>query len=557
VNEKPGWGILFALGVQHIFILSIAFIFPVIIVDAIGGTADQARGLISMAMIATGITTILQALKGGPVGSGYLCPLVNGPAFLSASLLAGKTGGLSLIFGMTAVSGVFEAIFSRLVPKLRAVFPPEVTGTIVMMVGIDLIPTAVRRFAGVDSLHDMPNATAVIVGLITLFAMSGFIVWGKGRIRLYCVLMGLAVGYASAAAAGLFGAEELAQLSAAPFFTLPSFGSYGLSFDVVLLIPFLVATLSSALKTMGDLTMCQKINDADWKRPDMQSISRGMLACSVGNLLSGMLGALGQSVSSSNVSLSVATGAASRAVAYAIGAILICIAFLPKLSLVFVVMPGPVMGACLIFAASFMILAGIQIVMSRLLDARKTFVIGISMVFGLSVEFVGDLYANAHPFIKPFFLSSLSLATLSAVILNLFFRIGISKSARVTLVPGHDSSETVFAYFENQGARWGAPRDVIFRAASVINEFLEAATQLDLSGQPIEFRCSFDEFNMDIDFSYSGKAMIFPDTALSPDQLLDDQCSVLLSGFLIRRHVDSSKTSAAGGLNHIHFHFDV
>lgn len=142
VDESPGLGSLLLLGFQHIFVLSIAFIFPVVIVDAIGGTPDQAQELISTAMVATGIATILQGLNKGYIGSGYLCPLLNGPTFLSASLLTGKAGGLSLIFGMTAIGGAFESLFSLIVPRLRALFPAEVNGTIVTMVGIEIIPIA-------------------------------------------------------------------------------------------------------------------------------------------------------------------------------------------------------------------------------------------------------------------------------------------------------------------------------------------------------------------------------------------------------------------------------
>jgi NCS2 family nucleobase:cation symporter-2 len=135
-------------------------------------------------------------------------------------------------------------------------------------------------------------------------------------------------------------------------------------------------------------------------------------------------------VSSSNIGLSIATGATSRRIAYSTGTILILLAFLPKLSSVFVVMPTPIMGASLIFAVSFMILAGIQIIMSRMIDSRKTFVIGFSIIFGLSVDFVPGLYRDVHPWLHPFFSSSLSLATISAVLLNLFFRIGSPRRRR-------------------------------------------------------------------------------------------------------------------------------
>lgn len=89
--------------------------------------------MIQMSMIATGLGTMLQSLKKGPMGSGYLCPQVCGPSYLSASILAGRAGGLGAIFAGTFFGGFFEAIFSRFVKRMRAFFPPEVTGTVVIM----------------------------------------------------------------------------------------------------------------------------------------------------------------------------------------------------------------------------------------------------------------------------------------------------------------------------------------------------------------------------------------------------------------------------------------
>lgn len=557
VDESPGFIPSVLLGFQHIFVLSISFIFPVVIVDAIGGSPNESRNLICMAMIATGFATMLQGFNRGFVGSGYLCPLVNGPAFLSASLLAGKTGGLSLIFGMTAVASIFEGVFSRVVPKLRAIFPAEVTGTIVTMVGIEIIPISVTRFLGIDRIHAGPYLPSILVGFITLFGMIGFNVWGKGKTRLYSVLIGMAMGYAASFFTGILTTEQVRSLINEPVFRAPAFAAHGLSFNISLLVPFLVATLSSALKTMGDLTICQKINDADWKRPDMRSISRGILACAFGNLVSGLAGGLGQSVSSSNVGLSIATGATSRKIAYAIGILLILAAFFPKLASIFVIMPTPVMGASLIFAASFMILAGIQIITSRMIDTRKTFVIGMSVVFGLSIDLVPGIFKNAHPWIQPFFTSSLSLATICAIILNLFMRIGIAKSARIELVPGLDSSDKIFIFMEENGARWGAFRDVVQRCSSVINEFFEYVTYLGAARENLKVRVTFDEFNLDAYVSYSGPPVTFSDKQPVYAELLEDETAFSqLSSFLITKNTDAIKTSVKDGKCTVHFHFD-
>ena len=557
VDDEPSLTTTLLLGFQHIFILSIAFIFPVVIVSEIGGSPEDAQNLICMAMLATGLSTALQALNKGPVGSGYLCPLVNGPAFVPASLLAGKAGGLALIFGMTAAAGIFEALFSRVVGRMRKFFPPEVTGTVVLMVGVEVIPIAVPKFFGIDSTHTGLQALSFLVALITLAVTAGFNVWGKGKMRLYSLLIGMVAGYAVSFATGILTLDQARLILDSAYFQLPEMGRFGMSFSAAMLVPFMVAALSSALKTMGDLTTCQKINDADWRRIEMRSISRGMLACAAGNITSGLLGALGQSVSSSNIGLSIATGATSRRIGYAAGGILMLLAFFPKLAAIFVIMPTPVMGASLIFAVCFMIMAGIQIIMSRMIDARKTFVVGLSIIFGLSFDVVPGLYEGVDPMLRPILSSSLALATICAVVLNVFFRIGISQKVEFEIDPAADTSEKIFQIMEKQGGAWGARREVIFNAIAAMNELLDAAPFLDLQGKKIALSVQFDEFNLDVRAIYDGKPFDIPTSMPCIDSMHDAAAtSLALAAFTMSRYVDRMSFSMKDGKTELHMHFE-
>lgn len=557
VDDKPPLATTLLLGFQHIFILSIAFIFPVVIVKEIGASPEDAQNLICMAMLATGFSTALQASNKGPIGSGYLCPLVNGPAFIPASLLAGKAGGLALIFGMTALAGIFESLFSQVVSRMRKFFPPEVTGTVVLMVGVEVIPIAVPKFFGVDSTHPEVQAVSFLVALITLVVMAGFNVWGKGKMRLYSLLIGMVTGYAVSIAAGILTADSARLIIDSPSFQLPEIGKFGMSFSTALLVPFLVAALSSALKTMGDLTTCQKINDADWKRIEMRSIGRGMFACGAGNIASGILGALGQSVSSSNIGLSIATGATSRRIGYAAGGILMLLAFFPKLAAVFVIMPTPVMGASLIFAVCFMIMAGIQIITSRMIDSRKTFVIGLSIIFGLSYDALPGFYAAVDPTLRPMFSSSLAVATICAVLLNVFFRLGISQKMEFEIDPAADTSEKIFQLMEKQGGVWGARRDVIMNSIAAMNELLDAAPFLGLMGKKISMSVQFDEFNLDVRAVYEGKPFEIPAAMPSIDFMHDEKASALsLAAFTMSRYVDKMSFSEKDGKTELHLHFE-
>jgi xanthine permease XanP len=558
VDENPKLGTLILLGIQHLSVLTIAFIFPIVIVNAIGGSPIDSENLIRLTMVATGVTTIIMALNRKYIGSGYLCPVLNGPAFLSASILAGTAGGLPLIFGMTMIGGLFETLFSRLVTRLRAWFPAEVTGTIVLMVGIEVIGLAVPKYFGIDANHLQPNPVAIVVSSICFFSMVGFNIWGKGNFRLYSVLLGLIIGYIASIVTGIMTAEDLRYLADVPILTVPKFGSYGISFEAVLIIPFIIAALSSALKTMGDLTTCQKINDADWKRPEMKSIGKGILACGIGNIFSGIIGSLGQSVSSSNIGLSIATGATSRRIAYAAGIIIILLSFFPKLAGIFVIMPTPVMGASLIFSVSFMILAGVQIITSRMLDARKTFVIGVSIIFGLSVSFNAEIYRNFPEWIQPLVSSSLALASVSAIVLNLLMRIGIKKKATILLKAGIDSAETVMPFIEKQGGLWGARKDVIMKSASALNEFMEISTLLNLRSPDIEATLKFDEFNLDVEIAYNGPPVVIPDIRPEADSILDSTAGAsnfalfMMKQFADRITVNSKKEYTIISLHFVH-----
>ncbi len=557
VDDVPPLSACLLLGVQHICIVAIALIFPVVIVRAIGGSPAQAEFMVSMSLFAAGVGTILQALNRKGIGSGYLCPSVCGPSYLSASLLAAKTGGLSLLFGMTMIAGTFEVFLSRAMHRLRVLFPPEVTGTVVAMVGITVIPIAISNFVGLDATDTATERAELIVAIITLGAMLGTSVWSKGKLKLYPVLVGMIIGYVVSYLLGILGAADLRLITDVPVMAVPELEYFGWSFDLLLLAPFLIAVTCSALKSVGDLTTCQKINDLDWKRPDMKNIGGGILADGLSAVTAGLVGTMGQSTSSSNIGLSIGTGATSRRIAYAAGGILVALAFFPKLAAIFVIMPPPVMGATLIYAVSFMIVTGFRIIMSRMLDVRKTFVVGIPLIFGLSVDALPGLYENVHPWIHPIFSSSLSLATILAITLNVILRIGIAQRQRLMLRPGVDTSDTIFAFMDKQGAAWGARREVIYHAIAALTEFYESVSLLKLARSDITVEVSFDEFNLDMDIQYEGTPMEFPAERPTEGELISDtRTTVKLAGFMIMNYVDRLRTELKGDLCRVRFHFD-
>jgi xanthine permease XanP len=559
LDDKPPLWMTVIVSLQHIVIMSVGgLIFPVVIMRAMGGTQDQAHTFLSVSMIAGGTATILQALRTKWIGSGYLCPEGPDPSFLSVSLLAVKIGGLPLLYGMTMIAGFFEMLLAPLMYRLRVLFPSEVTGVVVAMVGISVIPTAVSNFFALDSpTAGASSGIAVSIGFIALAVMIGVNIWGKGKVRQTSLLIGTFVGYALAYAFGILDSTHLRQVAEAHLISVPNMSHLRWSFDIALLLPFLVAILGSMLKNIGDITMAQRINDANWKRPDMKSIRGGIMADGFASMLGGALGGMGQASYSSNVGLSVATGATSRIIAFFTGGIFILMAFLPKLSAVLAIMPRPVIGAILLFAVPFMILAGMQIIMSRMIDARKTFVIGVSMILGISVGMYPRLFENVPFLLRPALSYPLSLATMSVIVLNVILRIGTSKKAHISVDADVNAVELMSDFMEAQGGKWGAPRELVQRVTSTLNEFIESAVAFDLATGRIEIEVTYDEFNLNVNILYPGKPMEFP--VLRPtneDLLRDDAAMSRMAGFLMRKYANRMKSGCEEDLCSIQLHFD-
>lgn len=556
VDERPPLKVTLVLALQHVFFLSFGLIVATMILRALGVEDALARQVICMAMVASGIATVLQALHRGPVGSGFLCTEGVDPTFVSLSIMAGAQGGLPLVYGMTMLSGILEGLFSRFLNRLRVLFPPEVTGVVLLMVGLNIVPLTALKFFGVAHAAAPIDVKELAVGIIALGAMVGTNIWSRGRLKLYSILIGMAAGYAAALATGTLTAENLVSFRDLPLVAFPDLSHIGYRFDLALLPAVLIVTVASTLKSIATLTMCERVNDEDWVRPDLLNTRKGILADGIATFLSGLLGSVGQSLYASSVGLSAATGATSRVIGYWVGGAFVALAFLPKVASLFVAMPEPVMGATLVFMVCFMVISALQIITSRMIDIRRTFVIAVSLIFGLSVDFFPQLYHRGHPTLEAFFGSSLTVATILAVTLNLVVRIGVRRRVSLELLPGRDTSQTVIDFFERQGAAWGARKDVVQRAATVLVELFETVGSYRVSGGAILAEASFDEFSLDLDVQYEGRPMPFPATTPPPAAASGDETAVLaFSGSLVRKLANGIKVSEQDGRCRVLIHF--
>lgn len=539
VNDNPSTWTLAVLGVEHGVLLISSLMATVFFAQELNLGVVQTTSLINVGLFAGGLACLLQAMGRWGIGSGYFCLHTSSFIYFQASVIAAQTGGLALVFGMTAFAGIMQSLLSRVVNRLRVLFPPEVAGLVVAMVGLALAPYAVKSMFGLGREDILVEGNEILVGIGTLVFIVGLNVWGRNGLRLYSILAGIIFGYALAFALDVLPPELLSEMIRLPLFSVPRIDHPGLAFDARFILPFLIAAVCSSLKLTGDIITCQKINDQDWKRVDMQDVQAGINAEGLGTLTAGLLGGTGLAASSSNIGMSYATGATSRRIGFATGLFFIALAFFPQPTFILGNMPVPVIGAIIVYAACFMIVTGWSIIMTRMMDARKTFVVGIALIMGMSVLVAPEIYDSVPKGFKPIFGSSIALTAVTGVLLTLIFRIGITDHAALTLNLAQGAGTRIADFFEDLGGKWGARPDVIHRAASAGAELHETIAASCAGNGEMRLKVSFDEYLLTVCALYTGPELVFTRHRPSPEELLhDDHALTRLSGFLVTKYAD-------------------
>ncbi len=552
VDDTPPLSLLASLGLQQVLMATAGWIVMAAMLATITVSPGDTQSILRMGMIATGLGSMLQANRRGPIGSGFFCPPIIAPAFFSTTVLAGPFG-LPTLFGMTAVAGVFEVGLSRLLPRLRMLFPPEVIGVVMTMVGIAVLPAGLPRLLADPSTLSAgaDQSSNVVVGLVTLAVMIACTVWGRGIAKLFPMLIGIVAGLLSAVALGAIPHETFQRIANAPWLGVPHRPISSYAFEWSLLLPFAIACFATSLKNIGDLTLCQKINDANWTRTDMASVSRGATAQGVANIIGGLLGTLSHNTSSGNVGLSLASGATSRTIGYSFGAMVVLCAFTPKVAAAITALPAPIMGASVIYCCCFMMLSGIQLLTSRLLDSRRILMAGCALAFGLSAGLSPHLYVNAPAFLKPILNSPVSFTALVAVLMNVLLQLGSTRRLRLVLPAGSDHYDAIREGLQQFGASVAARKETIVTATESLHHVMESL-DTGLTNGSVTVDLAYDEYNLDVDVSYDGQPIVLVKTRPDRETLLNDPTGLAqLSGWLLGQRTDRIRVKTEGERCHL------
>ena len=425
VNQVPRGPHLFLLSFQHVLLMVSSLALPILFGAQIGGSADFVNSLVSFSMLAAGFGSIIQGIRLPFVGSGYLCPNLCGPSYFSLTVSAAWTGGIPLMRGMIIVAGLVEMAMAPFIQQLKVIFPRFIAGLVVAMVGISIVKPGVTSLFGLSYKGDAIQVVDIAVGSFTLLVMVLANLWGKGFLKMYCLIIGMAAGWIAALIFIPEFGQTLDPLHRYPIFALPSlvpeFGR--ITFDLKMLIPFVVIAVSGSLKSFGNLLAAQKLSQPELKEPDFIPIRNGLMADGLSTAAAGLLGGMAVDTSSSNIGLAGATKVLSRWICVGAGVLFCLMAFFPKIVLLLSLTPKPVLGASIIFSGGFMVCTGLQEMFSEAWSPHKTFVAGISLIFGLSTAFLPELYARAPVFIQTFFTDPLPTTATLAIVLNVVFHL--------------------------------------------------------------------------------------------------------------------------------------
>lgn len=428
VNQVPPPTHLLISSIQHVMVMVVSLVLPILLASQLSGSPEFTCTLIAFSMLAAGVGSVVQSVGLPFIGSGYLCPNLCGPSYFSLSLSAAWIGGIPLMRGMIIIAGLVEMGLAPVIQKLKKVFPTYIVGLVMAMVGVSVIKPAVTSFFGLAFHDDAIRNFDIIIGLFSLLIMVLANLWSRGVIKMYCLLIGIVAGWLLALVAVPEYRHSLVVVKDLPLFSFPVIGQefQGIKFDLKLLIPFVVIAIGGSLKSFGNLLVAQKISEPTLEKPNFVPIRKGLLADGFSTALAGLLGGMAVDTSSSNIGLAGATRVVSRWIGVGAGVLFTLLAFFPKFVITLAFMPKPVLGASIIFTGSYMICVGLQEMFGEKWDQRKTFVVGISLFFGLSTALLPGLYARAPRFIQTFFTDPLPTTTLIAVFLNMIFNLDLT-----------------------------------------------------------------------------------------------------------------------------------
>ena len=470
-DENPPSPLAFGLGLQYA-VLTIAGIVltPAIVIRAAGLGDPLLTWAAFAALVVSGVTTIVQARRVGRIGAGYILLMGTSGAFIAVCVTALIEGGPALLATLVIVSSLFQFLLAWRLSWLRRIVTPIVGGTVIMLIAVTVMPIIFGMLTQVPP--DAPAAAAPVSAFATLALIMGIVMRGRGYLRLWAPVVGVAGG---CVIAGFFGLYDLTRVIEAPWFGVPTegFGGWDLRFGPAfwaLLPAFVFVTVVGAIETVGDGVAIQRVSWRHERAVDYRAVQGAVNADGLGNLLSGLLGTIPNTTYSTSVAVAELTGVGARVVGVYIGALFLVFAFLPKITAVLLAIPGPVAGAYIMVLLAMLFVLGMKIVVQDGVDYKKGAIVGVSFWIGVGFQHQLIFADRLGEWWGALLGNGMTAGGLAAIVLSLALDLTGGRRVRMEAALNVEALPTMRTFLQNASRRAGWDSEATERLSAAAEE---------------------------------------------------------------------------------------
>jgi NCS2 family nucleobase:cation symporter-2 len=443
-NAKMPLSQAIPLGLQHVLAMFVGNLTPLLIITSACGIsggefADLQVSLLQNAMLVAGLVTLVQLFSIGPVGGKVPIIMGTSSGFIGVfnSVAASMGGGVlayGAIMGASIIGGLFETVLGFFLKPLRKFFPPIVTGTVVLSIGLSLISVGVNSFGGGNSAKDFGSMENLLLALLVLVVILVVKHVFTGFLGSSAILVGIIVGYIAAFLMGIFlpttgvtadGVEYTKawvlnwdKVAQASWFAIPAFMPVKIVFDMRAILPVLIMFIVTAVETVGDISGVI-VGGMDREATDSE-LSGGVMCDGLGSSFAALFGVLPNTSFSQNVGLVTMTKVVNR-MALATGAIfLVLCGLIPKLGALVSIMPQAVLGGAAVMMFSSIVVSGIQLITKEPLTSRNLSIVSVALGLGYGVGANSSVLSQTPQAVQLVFGGSgIVPAAMMAILLNL------------------------------------------------------------------------------------------------------------------------------------------
>ncbi len=456
---------------------------PTVVFRAAGQAEPLLLWAVSASVMICGAVTILQAIRVGRIGAGYVLVTGTSGASIAISIAALAEGGPALLAALVLVLSLFQFVFSARLSLFRRILTPTVTGTVIMLTPVTVMPVIFDQLKNVPA--GAPPSAAPLSTLATLLVIAVIVLKARGPLRLWAPVIGIVAGSTVAGAFGLYDVDRVAE---AAWVGLPraQWPGFDLGFGPAfwgLLPAFLFMAVVCTIQTISGSVAVQRVSWSPPRAVDFRTTQGAVAADGTGNLLSGLAGTMPIGFRPTGTSMIELTGISSRRVGVACGAVFVALAFLPKALAVILAIPGPVVAAFITVMMATIFMIGMRIVVQDGIDYRKGTIAGVAFWVGVGfqngVVFPEYITALAGPHLH----NGMVAGGLVAIAMTLFMELTKPRPSRVGVELDVSALENIREFLAAFASRGGWDAAMADRLDAVGEETLLTLTRKDEAGE--------------------------------------------------------------------------